>query len=105
MSVTKRSRPTHPGTELARELRRHGMTAYQCALRLGLRPPRIYELCKGESPMTPVMALRLARLLGGDPERWLVLQVRWDLAAALRQHAQGLRAIVPVGCSSDGEIE
>jgi addiction module HigA family antidote len=86
---------------LARELKRRKLTAYACATALGLRPPRIYELCKGRFPVTPIMALRLARYLGGDAERWLVLQARHDLSVVAREHAKELRGIVPLAEDSD----
>lgn len=94
--MTQNPRPLHPGLVLARELKQRKVSAYACATALGLRPPRLYELCKAKFAVTPIMALRLARFLGGDAEHWLLLQARYDLATLAREHAKELRAIVPL---------
>ncbi|MBS0174318.1 MAG: HigA family addiction module antidote protein [Nitrospira sp.] len=92
----------HPGLELAKEIKRRGMTPYECAVRLKLRPPRIYELCKGMTTLSPIMALRLARLLGGNPEDWLSMQAAYDLSVLERKYARELRDIDPWVSKNEG---
>jgi addiction module HigA family antidote len=55
------------------------MTAYQLAKAIGVMPPRVYEIVRGERV---VSALRLGRYFGTGPEIWLNLQSHHDLEVA-----------------------
>jgi antitoxin HigA-1 len=73
-------RPTHPG-EILREdvLPALDMTQAEFAKRLGVSRLTVSELLNGKRGVSPDMALRLARLLGGGAESWLNMQRALDL--------------------------
>lgn len=75
--------PIHPGRVLELEfLEPLEMSAYELAKGVGVDPPRIYKIVKGERGITGDTALRLARYFGTSPEFWINLQARHDLEMA-----------------------
>lgn len=85
----------HPGEILVEEfLKPMEMSAYALAGRLHVSRPRIERLVRGENPITPDTALRLARLFGTTAQFWLNLQSRYDLAKAMA--TTSVDDIVPV---------
>ncbi|WP_461480697.1 HigA family addiction module antitoxin [Porticoccus sp.] len=75
--------PPHPG-EFVREvyLAPFDISTRQLATKLGVSPSTLSRLLKGDSGISPEMALRLARVLGRSPESWLAMQDRYDLWVA-----------------------
>ncbi len=75
--------PPHPG-EFIREvyLGPFGISSRQLAASLGVAPSTLSRLLKGESGISPEMALRLAKVLGRSPESWLAMQDMYDLWVA-----------------------
>lgn len=75
--------PPHPG-EFIREvyLQPHGISTRQLAVKLGVSPSTLSRLLKGDSGISPEMALRLSRVLGRSPESWLTMQDSYDLWVA-----------------------
>jgi|SRR5215210_151462 len=72
--------PMHPGKVLELEFMEPlGMSAYKLAKALGVDPPRVYEIVRGERAISADTALRLARFFGTSPEFWLNLQAHYDL--------------------------
>jgi len=49
------------------------------ARELGVAPSTFSRLLKGESGLTPEMAVRLSAVLGGSAESWMRLQESYDL--------------------------
>ena len=80
--------PTHPG-EMLREdfMPDYGLTASTLAAALGVSRQTIHELLKEDRAITPLMALRLARLFGNPPAFWLNAQQ----ARGLWESEQGYR--------------
>lgn len=75
--------PVHPGRVLELEfLEPLGITAYQLAKAIGVMPPRVYEVARGERAVSADTALRLGRYFGTGPEFWISLQSRYDLEVA-----------------------
>jgi len=72
--------PPHPG-EFIREvyLEPLGVTPRNIALRLKVSPSTFSRLIKGQSSISPGMALRLSKCLGRSPESWLLMQDNYDL--------------------------
>lgn len=93
-ALTKKLRPVHPG-ELLREdvLPALGRPKAEIARLLGISRQTLYDILNERQPVTPSMALRLAKLLGGSPDVWLNMQRGWDLAAAERELGDVLAAI------------
>lgn len=72
--------PIHPGRILELEfLEPLGMSRYELAKGLGVDPPRVYNIVRGERDITADTALRLARFFGTTPEFWLNLQSHYHL--------------------------
>lgn len=72
--------PPHPG-EFIREvyLEPFGITGRQLSLKLGVSPSTLNRILKGNSGLSPEMALRLSKALGRSPESWLAMQNNYDL--------------------------
>lgn len=78
--------PPHPGefiTEIY--LDPHGISGRELAAKLDVAPSTLSRILKGDSRITPEMALRLVKALGRSPESWLAMQDAHDLWIA-RQH-------------------
>ena len=78
--------PPHPG-EFIKEvyLEPLGVSPRSVALRLRVSPSTFSRLIKGQSAISPEMALRLSKCLGRSPESWLRMQGSYDLWQA-KQH-------------------
>ena len=86
--------PTHPG-EMLREdfLADYGLTATALASAIGVSRQTIHELVTEQRALTPLMALRLARLFGNSPEFWLNAQRARDLWESEQRHFADLEQI------------
>ncbi len=93
-ALTKGLRPIHPG-EMLREdvLPAVGRTKVEIAAMLRISRQTLYDILNERQPVTPGMALRLARMFGGGPEAWLNMQRNYDLAIAERKLGDELAAI------------
>jgi addiction module HigA family antidote len=80
--------PTHPG-EILREDILPALDAPKTKVAQALRISRqtLYKILDEKAPVTPSMALRLARAFGTSPEFWCNLQQAYDIAAAARKEA------------------
>jgi len=72
----------HPGVVLARKLEAIGITPTELARQLRVPANRITQIVNGRRTITGDSALRLAHWFGNDPEYWMTLQARYDLAVA-----------------------
>ncbi|SOC51515.1 plasmid maintenance system antidote protein, XRE family [Chromohalobacter canadensis] len=75
--------PPHPGA-FVREvyLEPFNISSRQLASNLGVSPSTLSRVLKGESGISPEMALRLSKVLGRTPESWLAMQDMYDLWVA-----------------------
>ena len=87
-------RPMHPG-ELLREdiLPAVGRPKTEIARLLGISRQTLYDILNEKQPVTPAMALRLARMFGGNAESWTNLQRNYDLKIAEAEIGDKLDAI------------
>ena len=78
--------PPHPG-EFIREiyLEPFGIGTREVARLLDVSPSTFSRLIRGDSNITPEMALRLSKTLGRSPESWLAMQHNHDLWQARRR--------------------
>ncbi len=92
--LTRGLPPTHPG-ELLREivLPAVGRPKAEIARLLGISRQTLYDILNEKQPVTPAMALRLARMFGGSAESWLNMQRNYDLKIAERELGDALNAI------------
>ena len=75
--------PPHPGEFItAVYLEPYGVSGRELAYRLGVAPSTLSRILKGQSRVTPDMALRLSKALGRTPESWLAMQDRHYLWVA-----------------------
>jgi len=91
--------PPHPG-EFINDvyLEPLGVTSRNVALRLKVSPSTFSRLIKGQSSISPGMALRLSKCLGRSPESWLLMQDSYDLWQA--KQSVDLSGIEPLAVSA-----
>jgi addiction module HigA family antidote len=72
--------PPHPG-EFIKEvyLEPLSVSPRSVALKLKVSPSTFSRIIKGQSSISPEMALRLSKCLGRSPESWLLMQDSFDL--------------------------
>ena len=89
--------PTHPG-EMLREdfLPDYELTTTSLATALGVSRQTVNELVRERRAISPVMALKLARLFGNSPEFWLNAQRTRDLWESEREYQEELAKIEPL---------
>ena len=89
--------PTHPG-EMIREdfLPDYGLTTTSLALALGVSRQTINELVRERRAISPIMALKLARLFKSSPEFWMNAQRTRDLWESEQQYQEELAQIEPL---------
>ncbi|MEJ2653190.1 MAG: HigA family addiction module antitoxin [Gammaproteobacteria bacterium] len=70
----------HPG-EFIRQvyIAPHGISVRKVAVNLGVSPSTLNRLLDADGNVSPEMALRLSKALGGSPESWLAMQDQYDL--------------------------
>lgn len=72
--------PPHPGEFIEQVFLAHlEMSRRSVAMKLGVAPSTFLRLLKGQSGVSPEMALRLSKGLGRSPESWLAMQDSYDL--------------------------
>ena len=93
-SLLKGLRATHPG-EILREdvLPALGRSKTEIAHLLGVSRPTLYDVLNEKRPITPNLALRIGKLVGGGAEVWLSMQQAYDLKVAEAAIAKDLKAI------------
>ncbi|MGF1650232.1 MAG: HigA family addiction module antitoxin [Hyphomicrobiaceae bacterium] len=98
------AKPPHPGAILRDEiLPRLGLNGKTFAGALCLSPRIVYALLKERRSITPDMAARLDRVIGGGVHYWLGLQCRHDIEVArlcAQQLMPGVRKLVASGPST-----
>jgi addiction module HigA family antidote len=76
--------PPHPGELLKDNVDELGLVA-EAAKGLGVTRQQLYNVINGKSAITPEMAVRLEKALGGTADLWLRMQVNYDLAEVRRR--------------------
>lgn len=72
--------PPHPGEFILEVyLEPNNISGRELAEKLGVAPSTLSRLLKGDSRVSPEMALRLAKAIGRSPESWLAMQDAYDL--------------------------
>ena len=82
--------PPHPGLGLRDEFDALEITVAQAADGLGVTRQQLYRVIKGESAISPEMAVRLEQAMGGGADFWLSMQLAYDLAQA-RRRTEGIK--------------
>src|ERR1700687_6137799 len=76
--------PAHPGALVRDDIEELELTVAEAAIGLGITRQQLYRVIRGESGISPEMAVRLEKALGGSAETWLRMQVNHDLARIRR---------------------
>jgi antitoxin HigA-1 len=71
--------PTHPGRLLQDDLDDLGLSVAAAAKGLGITRQQLYNVLNGRSSISPEMALRLEKAIGGSADHWLRMQAAYDL--------------------------
>jgi len=72
--------PPHPGEFIkATYLEPYAYSCRYLAKQLNVASSTLNRILKGQSGITPEMALRLSKSLGRSPETWLAMQASYDL--------------------------
>jgi addiction module HigA family antidote len=76
--------PPHPGALILRTYIEpfNEITANKVADELGVARSTFNRLINGKAGLSPEMAVRLSKVLGGTAESWLTLQESFDLSKA-----------------------
>ncbi len=92
--LLKGLRSIHPG-EMLREdiLPAVGRPKTEVARLLGISRQTLYDILNEKQPVTPTMALRLAKMFGGSAESWTNMQRNYDLKIAEAELGDKLDAI------------
>jgi addiction module HigA family antidote len=86
--------PIHPGQHLREDiLPALGRPKSELARLLGISRQTFYDVLNEKAPITPNLALRIGKLVGGGAEVWLKMQQAFDLDAAERKIRTELKAI------------
>jgi addiction module HigA family antidote len=86
--------PPHPGELVWENLDDLGLSVAKAATALGITRQQLYNVVNGRSAITPEMAVRLEKALGGSAELWLRIQLNHDLAE-VRKRSAGI-AVTPL---------
>ncbi len=72
--------PPHPG-EFIKEtyLEPLDISIRTVALKLNVSPSTLARLIKGETDISPMMELKLSKVLGRSPESWMSMQAKYQL--------------------------
>jgi addiction module HigA family antidote len=76
--------PAHPGGLIRDNIEELGLTVAEAANGLGVTRQQLYRIIRGQSGISPEMAVRLEKAFGGSAEAWLRMQVNHDLAQIRR---------------------
>jgi antitoxin HigA-1 len=88
--------PPHPGAGLRDDIEALGLTIAETAAGLGVTRQQLHNVTSGKSAITPDMALRLEKAIGSSAERWLRMQMAYDLAQArLRNEKLAIKRLAP----------
>ena len=77
--------PSHPGRLVKADIEELGLSVSEAADGLGVTRQQLYRVINGESGISPEMALRLEKAIGGTADAWLRMQAAHDLAQVRSQ--------------------
>lgn len=100
MTMLAGLRPTHPG-EILREDIIPALSESKAAIAraLGISRETLYNILNEKRPITPNVALRLAKALGSSAEFWLSMQAKYDLAVAAEAEAEALAGVTELAAA------
>ena len=79
--------PSHPGVVIKEVLVDKGLSISEAAKRLHVTRATLSRIINKKAGVSPEMALRLSKLLNTNLEKWLTLQMHYDIWKVM-QHQQ-----------------
>lgn len=76
-----------PGPFLASMLEKHNLNPFKLSKDIYLSQSAVRLITIGKSKITTSVAMRLAKYFNNDPEFWLTMQMKWDIAEAAKDKA------------------
>lgn len=86
--------PSHPGSLVKDSIDFLGFSVAEAAKGLGITRQQLYRIIRGESGISPDVALRLEQAIGSTADHWLRMQASYDLAQA-RLRAPVIKKLEP----------
>lgn len=80
--------PPHPGLGLRDDIEALGISVAEAAEGLGITRQQLYNVIGGRSAVTPEMAVRLEKAVGGTADSWLRMQAAFDLSKVRERDAE-----------------
>ena len=81
---------THTGEILREEvIKAHNLSIIKAAALLKVTRPTLSNITNGKAAISPNMAIRIAKVFGGNAELWMRLQASYDLRKAEKDFANG----------------
>lgn len=78
--------PTHPGAILREDvIPAVGKPKAEIARMLRISRQQLYDILEEKRPLSPAMAVRVAKLFGGGPATWYRMQAAYDTWHAERE--------------------
>lgn len=78
--------PSHPGALLREDvIPTTGKTKTEIASLLGISRQHLYDIMAEKKPVSPEVAVRLAKMFGGGPLAWVRMQGAYDAWHAARE--------------------
>ncbi len=88
--------PAHPGVLMREILDEHvKLPVAEAARRMAITRPALYNVLGGRAAVTADMALKFGRLVGGNPDLYVHMQVEYDLWHARERLKSKLAKIRP----------
>lgn len=81
-------KPTHPGKLIEANLEEFGLSVAEAAKGMKVTRQQLYNVIRGKSAVTPDMALRLEKAMGGSADFWVRMQSAYDLAQARKEQGK-----------------
>jgi addiction module HigA family antidote len=72
--------PSHPGSLIKADIDQLGLSVVAAAKALGISRQQLRSVIASRTGVTPEMAVRLEKALGGTAGTWLRMQMNYDLA-------------------------
>lgn len=85
--------PSHPGALIKDSIGYLGLSVAEAARGLGITRQQLYRIIRGESGISPDVAIRLEQAIGSTADHWLRMQLSYDLAQA-RKTAPKVKRLV-----------
>jgi addiction module HigA family antidote len=87
--------PPHPGLGIRDDIEALGLTIAEAAAGLGITRQQLYNVISGRSGITPEMAVRLEKALGGSAPHWMRLQNAYEIARVRRAEDSRVQKLTP----------